>query len=65
MSLVLGVYGDNTKTLALVASRNGRIVGTAVPPAAIAAGGRSPAAAIAEIEHAVEAARIVRETVRA
>ena len=55
MNLVLGVDGGNTKTLALIARGDGVILGTG------RAGcgdiyGTSPAAAMAEIERAVEAA---------
>lgn len=56
MNLVLGVDGGNTKTLALVARSDGGIIGTGRAGCGDIYGATSPAAAIAEIEHAVEAA---------
>jgi N-acetylglucosamine kinase-like BadF-type ATPase len=56
MNLVLGVDGGNTKTLALVAREDGAILGTGRAGCGDIYGAESPAAAIAEIERAVEAA---------
>ncbi|HJR78775.1 MAG TPA: BadF/BadG/BcrA/BcrD ATPase family protein [Anaerolineales bacterium] len=56
MNLVLGVDGGNTKTLALVARSDGGIIGTGRAGCGDIYGATSPDAAIAEIEHAVEAA---------
>jgi len=56
MNLVLGVDGGNTKTLALVARGDGVIIGTGRAGCGDIYGASSPAAAIAEIEHAVYAA---------
>jgi N-acetylglucosamine kinase-like BadF-type ATPase len=56
MSLVLGVDGGNTKTLALVAGEDGVILGKGRAGCGDIYGAISPAAAIAEIEHAVDAA---------
>src|SRR5215212_12223655 len=56
MRLVLGVDGGNTKTLALVARDDGVIVGKGRAGCGDIYGAASPAAAIAEIEHAVEVA---------
>jgi N-acetylglucosamine kinase-like BadF-type ATPase len=58
MSFVLGVDGGNTKTLALVAREEGVIIGTGRAGCGDIYGARSPAAAIAEIERAVQAALI-------
>jgi N-acetylglucosamine kinase-like BadF-type ATPase len=56
MDLVLGVDGGNTKTLALVAGSDGAILGTGRAGCGDIYGATSPAAAIAEIERAVDAA---------
>ncbi len=56
MNLVLGVDGGNTKTLALVARGDGMIIGTGRAGCGDIYGAPSPAAAIAEIERAVDAA---------
>src|SRR5215211_2505461 len=56
MKIVLGVDGGNTKTLALVAQGDGVIIGTGRAGCGDIYGATSPAAAIAEIEHAVDAA---------
>ena len=56
MKIVLGVDGGNTKTLALVAREDGSILGTGRAGCGDIYGATSPAAAIAEIERAVEAA---------
>lgn len=56
MNLVLGVDGGNTKTLALVAGEDGRILGKGRAGCGDIYGAASPAAAIAEIERAVDAA---------
>jgi N-acetylglucosamine kinase-like BadF-type ATPase len=56
MNFVLGVDGGNTKTLALVAYDDGRILGTGRAGCGDIYGAGSPGAAIAEIEHAVNAA---------
>jgi N-acetylglucosamine kinase-like BadF-type ATPase len=56
MNLVLGVDGGNTKTLALVAREDGVILGTGRAGCGDIYGAPSPAAAIAEIERAVDAA---------
>ena len=56
MSLVLGVDGGNTKTLALVARENGVILGKGRAGCGDIYGATSPAAAISEVEHAVDAA---------
>jgi N-acetylglucosamine kinase-like BadF-type ATPase len=56
MKLVLGVDGGNTKTLALVAREDGEILGRGRAGCGDIYGATSPAAAIAEIEHAVDAA---------
>jgi N-acetylglucosamine kinase-like BadF-type ATPase len=56
MNLVLGVDGGNTKTLALVARRDGSIVGAGRAGCGDIYGATSPPAAIAEIEHAIDAA---------
>jgi N-acetylglucosamine kinase-like BadF-type ATPase len=56
MSFALGVDGGNTKTLALVAREDGVILGKGRAGCGDIYGAVSPAAAIAEIEHAVEAA---------
>ena len=53
MNLLLGVDGGNTKTLALVARDDGVIVGTGRAGCGDIYGASSPAAAIAEIEQAV------------
>jgi N-acetylglucosamine kinase-like BadF-type ATPase len=55
MKLVLGVDGGNTKTLALVARDDGVILGKGRAGCSDIYGAVSPAAAIAEIEGAVEA----------
>jgi N-acetylglucosamine kinase-like BadF-type ATPase len=56
MNLVLGVDGGNTKTLALIARDDGVIIGSGRAGCGDIYGAKSPAAAIAEIERAVEAA---------
>src|SRR5215213_2547894 len=56
MRLVLGVDGGNTKTLALVARNDGVLVGTGRAGCGDIYGAASPAAAIVEIEQAVNAA---------
>jgi N-acetylglucosamine kinase-like BadF-type ATPase len=56
MSLVLGVDGGNTKTLALVARGDGMIIGTGRAGCGDIYGATSPDAAISEIERAVDAA---------
>jgi N-acetylglucosamine kinase-like BadF-type ATPase len=56
MNLVLGVDGGNTKTLALVARDDGAILGTGRAGCGDIYGATSPAAAIAEIERAVDEA---------
>jgi N-acetylglucosamine kinase-like BadF-type ATPase len=56
MDLVLGVDGGNTKTLALIARGDGAIIGTGRAGCGDIYGAASPATAIAEIRHAVEAA---------
>ena len=56
MNFVLGVDGGNTKTLALVARDDGVILGTGRAGCSDIYGATSEAAAIAEIEHAVNAA---------
>ena len=56
MNLVLGVDGGNTKTLALIARDDGVILGTGRAGCGDIYGAGSPAAAIAEIERAVDAA---------
>jgi N-acetylglucosamine kinase-like BadF-type ATPase len=56
MSLVLGVDGGNTKTLALIVREDGAILGKGRAGCGDIYGATSPAAAIAEIEHAVDAA---------
>lgn len=56
MNLVLGVDGGNTKTLALVARGDGAIIGTGRAGCGDIYGAGTPAAAIAEIERAVDAA---------
>jgi N-acetylglucosamine kinase-like BadF-type ATPase len=56
MKFVLGVDGGNTKTLALVARADGVIVGTGRAGCGDIYGAGSPAAAIAEIERAVDLA---------
>jgi N-acetylglucosamine kinase-like BadF-type ATPase len=56
MKLVLGVDGGNTKTLALVARGDGVILGTGRAGCGDIYGATSPAAAISEIEHAVDVA---------
>jgi N-acetylglucosamine kinase-like BadF-type ATPase len=58
MKFVLGVDGGNTKTLALVARDDGTILGTGRAGCGDIYGATSSAAAIAEIERAVEAALI-------
>lgn len=56
MKHVLGVDGGNTKTLALVAREDGLVFGTGRARCGDIYGAVSPAAAIAEIERAVDAA---------
>jgi len=56
MKLVLGVDGGNTKTLALLAREDGVILGRGRAGCGDIYGATSPAAAIAEIEKAVNAA---------
>lgn len=56
MNFVLGVDGGNTKTLALVSRADGVILGSGRAGCGDIYGAVTPAAAIAEIEHAVEAA---------
>ena len=56
MNIVLGVDGGNTKTLALVASSDGVILGIGRAGCGDIYGATSPEAAIAEIESAVNAA---------
>ncbi|HMO60320.1 MAG TPA: BadF/BadG/BcrA/BcrD ATPase family protein, partial [Roseiflexaceae bacterium] len=56
MDLILGVDGGNTKTLALVVRCDGTIVGAGRAGCGDIYGAVSPAAAIAEIEQAVEEA---------
>lgn len=56
MKLVLGVDGGNTKTLALVAREDGAVIGTGRAGCGDIYGAGSPAAAIDEIERAVNAA---------
>ena len=56
MKLVLGVDGGNTKTLALVAREDGRILGAGRAGCGDIYGATSPTAAIAEIERAVHVA---------
>lgn len=56
MNLVLGVDGGNTKTLALIARADGVIIGAGRAGCGDIYGAPSPAAAIAEIERAVEQA---------
>jgi len=56
MKFMLGVDGGNTKTLALVARDDGVILGTGRAGCGDIYGASSPAAAIAEIENAVNAA---------
>jgi N-acetylglucosamine kinase-like BadF-type ATPase len=56
MKLVLGVDGGNTKTLALIARQDGEIIGAGRAGCGDIYGAASPAAAIAEIEHAVNLA---------
>lgn len=56
MNYVLGVDGGNTKTLALVARQDGVILGTGRAGCGDIYGAASPAAAIAEIERAVNTA---------
>jgi N-acetylglucosamine kinase-like BadF-type ATPase len=56
MNLFLGVDGGNTKTLALVARDDGMVLGTGRAGCGDIYGATSLAAAIAEIEHAVDAA---------
>ena len=56
MKLVLGVDGGNTKTLALIAREDGRILGKGRAGCGDIYGATSPAAAIAEIERAVDEA---------
>ena len=56
MNVVLGVDGGNTKTLALIAREDGAILGTGRAGCGDIYGAGSPAAAIAEIERAVDAA---------
>jgi N-acetylglucosamine kinase-like BadF-type ATPase len=56
MTYILGVDGGNTKTLALVARSDGAIIGKGRAGCGDIYGAASPAAAIAEIEHAVDAA---------
>jgi N-acetylglucosamine kinase-like BadF-type ATPase len=58
MNYVLGVDGGNTKTLALVAREDGVILGTGRAGCGDIYGATSPAAAIAEIESAVNTALI-------
>lgn len=56
MKFVLGVDGGNTKTLALVAGEDGVILGSGRAGCGDIYGATSPAAAIAEIERAVDLA---------
>jgi N-acetylglucosamine kinase-like BadF-type ATPase len=56
MKLVLGVDGGNTKTLALVAREDGVVLGAGRAGCGDIYGASSPAAAIGEIERAVNAA---------
>ena len=56
MDLILGVDGGNTKTLALIARGDGLILGKGRAGCGDIYGAASPAAAIAEIEHAVNLA---------
>lgn len=56
MDVVLGVDGGNTKTLALIARGDGLILGKGRAGCGDIYGAASPAAAIAEIEHAVDSA---------
>src|SRR5262245_57607709 len=56
MTLILGVDGGNTKTIALVASPDGTILGAGRSGCSDIYGAASPAAAIAEIAQAVDAA---------
>lgn len=56
MNLVLGVDGGNTKTLALVAREDGTILGAGRAGCGDIYGATSPAAAIAEIARAADAA---------
>jgi N-acetylglucosamine kinase-like BadF-type ATPase len=56
MNLVLGVDGGNTKTLALIARADGVILGKGRAGCGDIYGATSPAAAIAEIERAVDSA---------
>jgi N-acetylglucosamine kinase-like BadF-type ATPase len=56
MKLVLGVDGGNTKTLALVAREDGVILGSGRAGCGDIYGATSPAAAIGEIQRAVDAA---------
>lgn len=58
MNYILGVDGGNTKTLALVARGDGAIIGKGRDGCGDIYGAASTAAAIAEIEHAVDAALI-------
>jgi N-acetylglucosamine kinase-like BadF-type ATPase len=55
-TLFLGVDGGNTKTIAMVAERNGRIVGAGRAGTGDIYGAAGPAAAISEITSAVERA---------
>ena len=56
MSYVLGVDGGNTKTIALVASADGRIVGVGRSGCSDIYGAASPEAALGEADAAVAAA---------
>ncbi len=56
MKFVLGVDGGNTKTLALIAREDGMILGSGRAGCGDIYGATSPAAAIAEIQSAVDAA---------
>jgi N-acetylglucosamine kinase-like BadF-type ATPase len=58
MTLVLGVDGGNTKTVALVARADGRVLGAGRGGCADVYGAASPEAALREIEHAVTAALV-------
>jgi len=56
MNFVLGVDGGNTKTVALIAREDGKILGTGRAGCGDIYGAKPPAAAIAEIERAVMSA---------
>jgi N-acetylglucosamine kinase-like BadF-type ATPase len=64
MSMILGVDGGNTKTIALLATPEGRIIGAARGGCTDIYGASSPQAALDEIERTVDQALVQADTRR-